>query len=126
MRLLMIAAPGGGKGTQGERLAAKFSVQHVSSGEVLLAEARAGTPVGRELAAYQERHAHPPRGSLPAAVALGSPWSTSSGIIGGALAGIPTVLFAPGHWLTAGIVAAAGLIGSSQLAEDHGAELPCS
>ena len=31
----MIAARGGGKGTQGERLAAKFSVQHVSSGEVL-------------------------------------------------------------------------------------------
>jgi hypothetical protein len=64
VRLLMIAAPGGGEGTQGERLAAKFSVQHVSSGEVLLAEARAGAPVGRELAANQERHAHPPRDSL--------------------------------------------------------------
>ena len=74
MRLLMIAAPGGGKGTQGEQLAAKFSVQHVSSGEVLRAEARAGSPVGRELAAYQERHAQPPRGSLPAAVcAAGRP-----------------------------------------------------
>jgi len=56
VRLPMIAAPGG-KGTQGERLAAKFSVQHVSSREVLCAEARVGTPVGRELAAYQERHA---------------------------------------------------------------------
>ena len=43
----MIAAPGGGKGTQGERLAAKFSVQHVVLREVLLAEASAGTPVGR-------------------------------------------------------------------------------
>jgi adenylate kinase family enzyme len=32
----MIAAAGGGKGTQGERLPAKFSVQHVPSGEVLL------------------------------------------------------------------------------------------
>lgn len=53
----MIAAPGGGKGTQGKRLAAKFSVQHVSSAEVLPPEARVGTPVGRELAAYQERHA---------------------------------------------------------------------
>jgi hypothetical protein len=28
VRLLMIAAPGGGKGTQGEWLAAKFSVQN--------------------------------------------------------------------------------------------------
>jgi hypothetical protein len=65
VRLLMIAAPGGGKGTQGERLAAKFSLQHVSSGEVLLAEARACAPVGR---ANQERHAPPPRGPLPTAV----------------------------------------------------------
>jgi len=53
----MIAAPGGGKGTQGKRLAAKFSVQYVSSGEVLRAEACVGAPVGRELAASQERHA---------------------------------------------------------------------
>jgi adenylate kinase len=52
----MIAAPGGGKGTQGERLAAKFSVQRVSSGEVLLPEARAGAPVGRELSANQDTH----------------------------------------------------------------------
>jgi Adenylate kinase len=57
VRRPMIAAPGGGKGTQGKRLAAKFSVQHVSSGEVPRAEARVGTPAGRELAAYQERHA---------------------------------------------------------------------
>ena len=56
----MIAAPGGGKGTQGKRLAAESVVQHVSSGEVLPPEARAGTPVGRELAAYQERHAADP------------------------------------------------------------------
>ncbi len=42
MRLLMIAAAGGGNGAQGERLAAKFSVQHVPSGEGLYAEARAG------------------------------------------------------------------------------------
>ena len=55
MRLLMVAAPGGGKGTQGERLAAKFGIQHVSSGEVLRAEASSGTAAGRELAAYQQR-----------------------------------------------------------------------
>jgi adenylate kinase len=51
----MIAAPGGGKGTQGERLAAKFGVQHISSGEVLRAAAGAGTPAGREVAAHQQR-----------------------------------------------------------------------
>jgi adenylate kinase len=55
MRLLMIAAPGGGKGTQGERLAEKYDVQHISSGDVLRAEVRAGTPAGREVAAFQLR-----------------------------------------------------------------------
>jgi adenylate kinase len=51
----MVAAPGGGKGTQGERLAAEYGIQHVSSGEVLRAEVSAGTPAGREIAAYQRR-----------------------------------------------------------------------
>ena len=44
MRLLMVAAPGGGKGTQGARLAAKYGIQHVSSGDALRAEVRAGHP----------------------------------------------------------------------------------
>ena len=51
----MVAAPGGGKGTQGQRLAAEYGIQHVSSGEVLRVEARAGTQVGREVAAFQRR-----------------------------------------------------------------------
>ena len=55
MKLLMVAAPGGGKGTQGARLAAKYGVQHISSGDVLRAEVSAGTPAGREIAAYQRR-----------------------------------------------------------------------
>ena len=55
MRLLLLAAPGGGKGTQGERLAALYGVQHISSGDVLRAEVAAGTPVGRKVAGYQQR-----------------------------------------------------------------------
>jgi adenylate kinase len=55
MRLLLLAPPGAGKGTQGERLAGRLGVQHVSAGELLRAEARAGTPAGREVAAYQQR-----------------------------------------------------------------------
>ena len=39
-------------------------------------------------------------------------------MIGGALAGIPTVLFAPGHSLTAGLVTAAAFVGYQQL-ENH-------
>ena len=55
MKLLMIAAPGGGKGTQGDRLAAKFGVRHISSGDVLRAEVRTGTRAGRQIAAFQQR-----------------------------------------------------------------------
>ena len=55
MRLLLLAPPGGGKGTQGERLAGRLGVQHISAGELLRAQARADTAVGREIAAYQQR-----------------------------------------------------------------------
>ena len=55
MRLLLLAAPGGGKGTQGERLASHFGVQHISSGDVLRAAAGTDTPAGREVASYQRR-----------------------------------------------------------------------
>ena len=55
MRLLLIGAPGSGKGTQGEALAALYGIEHLSSGEVLRTEVRAGTPLGQEVAAYQRR-----------------------------------------------------------------------
>ena len=55
MRLLLLAPPGGGKGAQGERLAGRLGVQHISAGELLRAQARADTAVGREIAAYQQR-----------------------------------------------------------------------
>ena len=55
MRLLLLAAPGGGKGTQGERLAEFYHIKHISSGDVLRAEAEQDTPLGREVADYQRR-----------------------------------------------------------------------
>ena len=55
MRLLLLAAPGGGKGTQGERLAEFYHIEHISSGDVLRAEAEQDTPLGREVADYQRR-----------------------------------------------------------------------
>jgi adenylate kinase len=55
MRLLLLAPPGAGKGTQGERLAGRLGVQHISAGELLRAQARADTAVGRQIAAYQQR-----------------------------------------------------------------------
>jgi adenylate kinase len=55
VRLLLLAPPGAGKGTQGERLAAKSGVRHIAAGDLLRAEAQAGTGAGREIASYQAR-----------------------------------------------------------------------
>jgi len=55
VRLLLLAPPGAGKGTQGERLAAWSGVRHIAAGDLLRAEARAGDRLGREIAAYQDR-----------------------------------------------------------------------
>ncbi len=55
MRLLLLAPPGAGKGTQGERLAARSGARHIAAGDLLRAQARAGGLLGREIAAYQTR-----------------------------------------------------------------------
>ena len=55
MRLLLLAPPGAGKGTQGQRLAARFGVRHIAAGDLLRAEAQAEGPLGREIAAHQAR-----------------------------------------------------------------------
>jgi adenylate kinase len=51
MRLLMLGAPGSGKGTQAERLAAHYGVAHLATGEMLRREIAAGTDLGREVEA---------------------------------------------------------------------------
>lgn len=43
----MLAPPGAGKGTQAERLAVRYGVEHLASGELLRAEVTAGTEIGR-------------------------------------------------------------------------------
>jgi adenylate kinase len=55
VRLLLVGAPGSGKGTQAKALAAVYGIEHISSGEVLRIEARTGSPLGREVAAFQRR-----------------------------------------------------------------------
>jgi len=55
MRLLLLAPPGAGKGTQGVRLAAKLGVRHVPSGELLREQVRRGTPLGAQAAGYLDR-----------------------------------------------------------------------
>jgi adenylate kinase len=46
MRMLLIGAPGSGKGTQADRLAAHYGVTHISSGDLLRQHVRDETPLG--------------------------------------------------------------------------------
>lgn len=52
MRVLMLAPPGAGKGTQGERIAARYGVPHISSGDIFRAEVASGSPLGNRLRGY--------------------------------------------------------------------------
>ena len=51
MNLLLIGPPGSGKGTQGERLAARLGLEHLAAGDLLRDEVRNQTPLGRQAAA---------------------------------------------------------------------------
>jgi len=55
VRLLLLAPPGAGKGTQGERLAAWSGVRHIAAGDLLRGVVRAGGPLGTQIAACQAR-----------------------------------------------------------------------
>jgi adenylate kinase len=54
MRLLLIGAPGAGKGTQAQRLAERFGITHISSGDLLRQHVRDQTALGRTIKSYVE------------------------------------------------------------------------
>jgi len=55
MRLLLIGAPGAGKGTQAERLATRFGLAHISSGDLLRRHVREQTSIGRTIQSYVDK-----------------------------------------------------------------------
>jgi len=55
MRLLLIGAPGAGKGTQAERLANRFAIAHISSGDLLRRHVKDQTSIGQTIRSYLDR-----------------------------------------------------------------------
>jgi adenylate kinase len=55
MRLLLIGAPGAGKGTQAELLAKRFGIAHISSGDLLRQHVREQTSLGQTAKSYVDR-----------------------------------------------------------------------
>ena len=55
MRVLMIAPPGAGKGTQGALIAAHFDIPHIATGELLRDHVARRTALGQAVQAYLDR-----------------------------------------------------------------------
>lgn len=54
MKLVLLGAPGAGKGTQGEILCEKLNIPTISTGNILRAAMKHGTPVGEKVKVYMD------------------------------------------------------------------------
>lgn len=66
MKLILLGAPGAGKGTQAEKISEKYGIPSVSTGEILRAAIKENTALGQEAKSYMDRGA-----LVPDAVVIG-------------------------------------------------------
>lgn len=55
VRLILLGAPGAGKGTQAAMIKEKFGIVHISTGDILRSNLKDGTPLGLEAKSYMDR-----------------------------------------------------------------------
>ena len=55
MKIIMLGAPGAGKGTQAERISKKYGIPHISTGDIFRANIKAGTELGIKAKAYIDK-----------------------------------------------------------------------
>ncbi len=57
MRIILLGAPGAGKGTQAARINKKFGIAHISTGDILRSNVKDETPLGLEAKGYMDKGA---------------------------------------------------------------------
>lgn len=55
MKIIMLGAPGAGKGTQAKKIAAKYGVPHISTGDIFRANIKEGTELGKKAKTYMDQ-----------------------------------------------------------------------
>ena len=55
MKIIMLGAPGAGKGTQAIQIADKYGIPHVSTGDIFRANIKGGTALGMEAKSYMDK-----------------------------------------------------------------------
>jgi adenylate kinase len=55
MKIIMLGAPGAGKGTQAKKLAAKYDIPHISTGDIFRANIKNGTELGKKAKVYMDQ-----------------------------------------------------------------------
>ena len=54
MKIIMLGAPGAGKGTQAKQIADRYGIPHISTGDIFRANLKAGTPLGLQAKTYMD------------------------------------------------------------------------
>ncbi|HOO79762.1 MAG TPA: adenylate kinase [Lachnospiraceae bacterium] len=57
MKIVMLGAPGAGKGTQAKMIADKYEIPHISTGDIFRANIKNGTELGKEAKTYMDQGA---------------------------------------------------------------------
>ena len=55
MKIIMLGAPGAGKGTQAKKIAAKYSIPHISTGDIFRMNIKNGTELGKKAKTYMDQ-----------------------------------------------------------------------
>ncbi|MBO4377305.1 MAG: adenylate kinase [Lachnospiraceae bacterium] len=55
MKIIMLGAPGAGKGTQAKMIAKEYGIPHVSTGDIFRANIKEGTELGKEAKGYMDK-----------------------------------------------------------------------